>query len=165
MKQTEDQIKAYKEMASNPADTMESQIRAYLESNCQKFIADKMERCLEHLYDCAYEILEGKIGEIPNKVCFRICQDYFDDEMWKKEDEQKAKEEAERKAREAKAAQKAKDAKVKTGDMFKSTIDDVPEPKECPRCKTKVYYLYDGLCSTCKAKADKEKNNPQLSLF
>ena len=49
--------------------------------------------------------------------------------------------------------------------MFKSTIDDLPEPKECPRCKTKVYYLYEGLCSTCKAKADKEKNNPQLSLF
>lgn len=166
MSATKEQLKAYKEMASASPDTMQSQIKKYLEEHCQKFIENKLDRCMEYLEDCAFDILDGKNGDIPDEVCFRICQDYFDDEVWKKEDEENAKEEAERKAREAKAIQKAKDSKVKTGDMFKATVDDVKlEQKECQMCKTKVYYLYEGLCAGCHAKAEKEKNNPQLSLF
>lgn len=169
MKPNEKQIEAYKDMAKGSV-TMEQAIWAYLAANCDKFNQDKMDRCMKYLNECALSILDGETGDIPDEVCYRICMDYFNDEIWKEEEKQEAREKAEKQAKEAaqrrKEKQLAADKKTKTGDIFSSHIDDVKmEPKECTRCKTKVYTLYEGLCATCKAKAEKEKNNPQLSLF
>ena len=109
MKPTEAQLEAYKAMAKESAgDDMESQIRENLQKTCDKFPGneDKLDRCLEYLNGCAMEILDGKNGDVPDEVCFRICRDYFNDEIWKKEDEEKAEALAKKKA-EAEAKKKA----------------------------------------------------------
>ena len=90
-------IEAYKAMAKDSeCPSMETQIRENLYRTCDKFAGneDKFERCISYLEECASEILEGKNGDVPDEVCFRICRDYFNDEIWKKEDEEEAREKA-----------------------------------------------------------------------
>lgn len=83
-------IKDYKEMAAASTDTMESKIKAHLIENCFKYDESKFEGCMTYLVNIAKEILDGKNGEVPDDVCYRICRDYFDDEIWRKEEEEKA---------------------------------------------------------------------------
>lgn len=73
-------IEAYKAMAKDSeCPSMETQIRENLERTCDKFAGneDKFERCISYLEECAKKILEGKNGDVPDEVCFRICRDYF----------------------------------------------------------------------------------------
>lgn len=91
-------IKEYKEMAAASPDTMESKIKAHLIENCFKYDESKFDGCMEYLVNIAKEILGGKNGEVPDDVCYRICRDYFDDEIWRKEEEDKARRETEEKA-------------------------------------------------------------------
>ena len=122
----QEQIAAYREMAKNASEnSMEAQIRANLESTCDKFAGneDKFDRCMSFLVQCANEILEGKNGEISDEVCFRICRDYFNDEIWKVEDEENAKEKAEK---EKKTPEKS--AKTKKKAPAKPT-NPSPEPE------------------------------------
>ena len=101
MKPTKEQLEAYKAMAKEGAvASMEAQIRENLVKTCDKFAGneDKFDRCIAYLNDCAREILESRNGDVPDEVCYRICRDYFNDEVWKKEDEEKAAKEAKRKA-------------------------------------------------------------------
>lgn len=107
-----EQIAAYREMAKNASEkSMEAQIRANLESTCDKFAGneDKFNRCMAFLKKVCLEMLGGEdaaecdenrsyktlSGEIPDEVCFRICRDYFNDEIWKAEDEEEARKKAE----------------------------------------------------------------------
>jgi hypothetical protein len=109
-------IEAYKAMAKDSeCPSMEAQIRENLLKTCEKFAGneDKFERCLSYLEECASEILEGKNGDVPDEVCFRICRDYFNDEIWKKEDEEEAREKAEAEERAAKNEAKKKAAEEK----------------------------------------------------
>ena len=109
----QEQIAAYREMAKNASEnSMEAQIRANLESTCDKFAGneDKFDRCMLFLKKVCLEMLGGEdaaegdenrnckklSGEIPDEVCFRICRDYFNDEIWKAEEEELAKEKAEK---------------------------------------------------------------------
>lgn len=92
------QVKEYKEMLAASPDTMESKIKAHLIDNCFKYDESKFEGCMTYLVNIAKEILDGKNGEVPDDVCYRICRDYFNDEIWAKEDEAKAAKEAKRKA-------------------------------------------------------------------
>lgn len=102
----DEQIAAYREMAKNAGEnSMEAQIRANLESTCDKFAGneDKFDRCMLFLQKVCLEMLGGEdaaedvqdenykklSGEIPDEVCYRICRDYFNDEIWKAEDEEK----------------------------------------------------------------------------
>ena len=107
----QEQIAAYREMAKNASEnSMEALIRANLESTCDKFAGneDKFDRCMNFLVQCAKEILEGKNGDIPDEVCYRICRDYFNDEIWKAEDEEeeRAKEKAEKESKKNKKTAK-----------------------------------------------------------
>lgn len=113
------QIEAYKRMASESAGDMISKIKENLVQTCDKYKGneDKFEKCFAYLTECAKEILDNKSGAIPDDVCYRICRDYFNDELWKKEAEEKAKKELE--AAKHKTAKKAEKAKKKT--VFKST--------------------------------------------
>lgn len=126
----QEQIAAYREMAKNASEnSMEAQIRANLESTCDKFAGneDKFDRCIAFLGQCANEILEGKNGDIPDEVCYRICRDYFNDEIWKVEDEEerRAKEKAEK---EKKAPEKSAKNKKKAPAKPKNTVPE-PEPE------------------------------------
>ena len=124
----QEQIAAYREMAKNASEnSMEAQIRANLESTCDKFAGneDKFDRCMDFLVQCANEILEGKNGDIPDEVCFRICRDYFNDEIWKVEDEERANAKAEK---EKNAPEKSAKTKKKTPAKPTNPAPD-PEPE------------------------------------
>ena len=112
----EQQIEAYKRMASESAGDMISKIKENLVQTCDKYKGneDKFEKCFAYLTECAKEILDNKSGAIPDDVCFRICRDYFNDELWKAEEEEKAK-----KALEAAKYKTTKKAKKKP--VFEST--------------------------------------------
>lgn len=118
MKPTTEQIEAYKAMTKEQGcASMKEQIKENLERTCDKFAGneDKLDRCISYLEDVASQILDGKSGDVPDEVCFRICRDYFNDEIWKVEDEEaaQAKAEAEERARRAEEKKKAKAEKGK----------------------------------------------------
>jgi hypothetical protein len=136
----EEQLAAYKEMAKNASENgMEAQIRANLESTCDKFAGneDKFDRCMAFLKKVCLEMLGGEdaaegdengnyktlSGDIPDEVCFRICRDYFNDEIWKAEDE-----ENERKKAEKEKNAPAKSAKTKKRTPAKTT-NSAPDPE------------------------------------
>ena len=124
-------IEAYKAMAKDSeCPSMETQIRENLERTCDKFAGneDKFERCISYLEECASEILEGKNGDVPDEVCFRICRDYFNDEIWKKEDEEEAREKAEAEEHAILAAEKK--AKDKNGKKAKKAKPRKAKPEE-----------------------------------
>ena len=101
MKPNKEAIEAYKALAKeSPARSMKEQIIANLKATCDKFAGneDKIDGCMEYLTECAREILNGKNGEVDDDTCYRICRDYFNDEIWAKEDEARAAKEAKRKA-------------------------------------------------------------------
>lgn len=132
----QEQIAAYREMAKNASEnSMEAQIKANLEATCDKFAGneDKFDRCMNFLVQCANEILEGKNGEIPDEVCFRICRDYFNDEIWKAEDEEEARKKAEEEERAKAKAEKEKKAPKKSAKTKKKTpakpTNPAPEPE------------------------------------
>lgn len=137
----QEQIAAYREMAKNASEnSMEAQIRANLESTCDKFAGneDKFNRCMVFLKNVCLEMLGGEdaaegvedgnfktlSGDIPDEVCFRICRDYFNDEIWKAEDE-----ENERKKAEKEKKAPAKSAKTKKKAPAKPT-NPAPEPEQ-----------------------------------
>ena len=134
----QEQIAAYREMAKNASEnSMEAQIRANLESTCDKFAGneDKFDRCMNFLVQCANEILNGKNGEIPDEVCFRICRDYFNDEIWKAEDEENERKKAEEERLAKKKAEKEKKAPEKSAKAKKkaparpTNLAPDPEPE------------------------------------
>lgn len=134
----QEQIAAYREMAKNASEnSMEAQIRANLESTCDKFAGneDKFDRCMAFLKKVCLEMLGGEdaaegdenmnckilSGEIPDEVCFRICRDYFNDEIWKAEDEENERKKAEEERLAKEKAEKEKKAPEKSAKTKKRT--------------------------------------------
>lgn len=125
-------------MAKNASEnSMEAQIRANLESTCDKFAGneDKFDRCMAFLKKVCLEMLGGEdaaegdenrnckklSGEIPDEVCFRICRDYFNDEIWKAEDEENERKKAEEERLAKEKAEKEKKAPGKSAKAKKKT--------------------------------------------
>ena len=148
-----EQIAAYREMAKNASEnSMEAQIRANLESTCDKFAGneDKFDRCMVFLKKVCLEMLGGEdaaegdenrnckilSGEIPDEVCFRICRDYFNDEIWKTEDEENERKKAEEEERAKEKAEKEKKAPEKSAKNKKKApakpTNTAPEPEPEP---------------------------------
>ena len=140
----EEQIAAYREMAKNAGEnSMEAQIKANLESTCDKFAGneDKFDRCMAFLNKVCMEMLGGAdaaedvqdenykklSGEIPDEVCFRICRDYFNDEIWKAEDEEEARKKAEDEERAKAKAEKESKKNKKTEKAQAKTTKPAPE--------------------------------------
>ena len=135
----EEQIAEYREMAKNASEnSMEAQIKANLESTCDKFKGNenKFDRCMAFLKNVCMEMMGGEdaaedvqdgnykklSGEIPDEVCFRICRDYFNDEIWKAEDEERAKAKAE------KESKKNKKTSKKTGKKTEKAKAEATKP-------------------------------------
>ena len=108
MKPSKEAIEAYKEMAKASPASMKAKIEANLRATCDKFPGheDRLEGCMEYLVNIAREILNGKNGEVDDDTCYRICRDYFNDEIWKKEAKRKADKEKLDKIRSDKKAKK-----------------------------------------------------------
>jgi hypothetical protein len=140
----DEQIAAYREMAKNASEnSMEAQIRANLEETCDKFAGneDKFDRCMAFLKKVCLEMLGGEdaaegdengnyktlSGDIPDEVCFRICRDYFNDEIWKAEDEENER----KKAEEERAKARAENEK-KTSAKSKKATKNTPAKQQKP---------------------------------
>lgn len=156
MKPNKEQLEAYKAMAKDSPDSMKAKIRAHLETNCPKFAGneDKLDDCLDYLTACACEILDSKSGDVADEVCYRICRDYFDDELWTKEEKP---EPAPKKA-EKKVPKKApKKAAIKSTPTPPNPIIEAakkePEKLKFPTCRVcgrEVINVYkDGMCVEC----------------
>ena len=104
-------LEQYKAMAKK--GTMEERIDAHLKDNCEKYDPKKLKDCVKHLVDVARKILDGNNGEVPDEVCFKICRDYFNDELWKEEPQGK-------KAKKSKKAEKV--------EVVKKAEEPRPEP-------------------------------------
>ena len=150
----EEQIAAYREMAKNASEnSMESQIRANLEATCDKFTGneDKFDRCMAFLNKVCMEMLGGAdaaedvqdenykklSGEIPDEVCFRICRDYFNDEIWKAEDEEEARKKAEDEERAKAKAEKEKPTK-RSGWKIRTLLSPTVMPGEKVKVESRV---------------------------
>ena len=135
----QEQIAAYREMAKNASEnSMDAQIRANLETTCDKFAGneDKFDRCMVFLKEVCLEMLGGEdaaegdenvnyktlSGDIPDEVCFRICRDYFNDEIWKAEDEENERKKAEEERLAKEKAEKKKKAPARP-------TNPAPEPE------------------------------------
>ena len=124
------QIEDYKKMAKEAASqSMEAQIKANLEKTCDKFKGheDKLHGCIAYLTSVAKEILGGKNGDVADEVCFRICRDYFNDEIYLQEEEEKAA----KKTLEKKAPKNKKTVAEKARERLASKAEE-PKPEEKP---------------------------------
>lgn len=177
----QEQIAAYREMAKNASEnSMEAQIRANLESTCDKFAGneDKFDRCMEFLKKVCLEMLGGEdaaegvedgnfktlSGDIPDEVCYRICRDYFNDEIWKAEDE-----ENERKKAEEERLAKEKSEKKEPAKPTNSAPE--PEPEKAGTEKPVAVVQEEPVTadSLVKKVADRnrliiEENNKKLGI-
>lgn len=126
-KPNEKLLETYRQMAKDSAvPDMKQQIRENLLKTCDKFAGheDRLDDCIEYLMDCAREILDSKSGDVPDEVCYRICRDYFNDEIWKEAEAEKAEREvkAKEKAEKAEAKKKAAEAKKAAAEARKAEI-------------------------------------------
>lgn len=153
MKPEKQAIIAYKAMMESSL-SMEEKCKDYLTKHCTKFNQDLMERCMKYLTECAKEILNSTSGEVPDDVCYTICMDYFNDEIWKLEDKEKAEKEAKEAEKKRKQDQIAKDKKTKMQDIFSCSIDDIDDADDEEEIK-----------ETVKEPAPKKPETIQLSLF
>lgn len=130
MKLSKERLEAY---ASKIGQTPEQQINEYLSVNCESYKGneDKLQRCITHLNSVVREISKTGNGmtAVPDMVVFIICQDYFNEKLWKAEDEKaaKAKKEAEERAAKAKAE---KEAKAKKAEDKKKAEEEKQKAKD-----------------------------------
>lgn len=140
-------IENYKAMAKNSRRNAKSCIKKYLQDLAAKDILfrakydeSKFEGCFKFVTECAKAILSGKCGDVSDDVCYRIARDYFNDEVWKEEENSKAKkktstnpaedsededEEPEEAAVETSVQPEAKPAKKKLGELEQLSMFDV----------------------------------------
>ena len=168
-------------MAKNAGEkSMEAQIRANLESTCDKFAGneDKFDRCMAFLNNVCMEMLGGAdsaedvqdenykklSGEIPDEVCYRICRDYFNDEIWKAEDEERAKAKAEKESKKNKKTGK-KTEKVQA-EATKPAPESVATENEKPVAVVPETTTAEALVKKIAEKNRRlvEENNKKLGI-
>lgn len=122
MKPTKEMLKEYAAIAKKSNRDMKGCIKAHLVANCPKFAGheDKFDECIEYVTECAREILNGKNGEVADDACYKMARDFFNDELWDKD--------------EKKTAKKAAQAPV--WEMTEPTPEPEPEtPAQAPETK------------------------------
>lgn len=136
MKPTKEMLKDYKAIAKASKRNMKDCIKAHLVAHCPKFQGheDKFEECIEYVVDCAKEILENRPGEVADDACYKMARDFFNDELWEKDEKKTAK----------KAAQ-APDLEMTepTPDLEHETPAETPETKKAPEPELGQCSLFD----------------------
>lgn len=93
MKPTKEMLKEYAAIAKKSNRNMKDCIKAHLVAHCPKFSGheDKFDECIEYVTECAKEILDGKNGEVADDACYKMARDFFNDELWEKDEKKTAK--------------------------------------------------------------------------
>lgn len=92
-KPTKEMLKEYAAIAKKSSRNMKDCIKAHLVANCPKFVGheDKFNECIEYVTECAREILNGKNGDVADDACYKMARDFFNDELWDKDEKKTAK--------------------------------------------------------------------------
>lgn len=171
MKPEKERIDAYVAMAKNSSRDMTSCIKEYLQKNCEKFKEELIERCVSYVTSVAREILGSRdsakksslYGEVSDDVCYKVAMDYFNDEIWKAEDEEEAKKKAEheKKAAEKKAKELKKSGKSKNKP---ATISTSVKDADFKAMEKKVEPVKPSVSEEAKNER-KYKDDGQLDMF
>jgi hypothetical protein len=86
-------LKEYAAIAKKSNRDMKGCIKAHLIANCPKFAGheDKFDECIEYVTECAREILKNRPGDVADDACYKMARDFFNDELWDKDEEKPAK--------------------------------------------------------------------------
>ncbi len=93
MKPTKEMLKEYAAIAKKSSRNMKGCIKAHLVANCPKFAGheDKFDECIEYVTECAKEILKNRPGDVADDACYKMARDFFNDELWDKDEKKTAK--------------------------------------------------------------------------
>ena len=93
MKPTKEMLKEYEAIAKKSNRDMKGCIKAHLFANCPKFAGheDKFDECIEYVTECAKEILKNRPGDVADDACYKMARDFFNDELWDKDEKKTAK--------------------------------------------------------------------------
>ena len=88
MKPTKEMLKEYEAIAKKSNRDMKGCIKAHLFANCPKFAGheDKFNECIEYVTECAKEILKNRPGDVADDACYKMARDFFNDELWDKDE-------------------------------------------------------------------------------
>ena len=184
MKPSNEMLEAYKSMMASAPATMQEIIKAHLVANCRKYDEKLFDRCFEYMQETVMEMLGGQEtavdnkleGAIPADIVFRICRDYFNDEIWKKEEEEQAeKDRRQKEAAEKKAAKKAAkkapkkkvDPKIRkaTADFEKEQLDKERERIEKLKAKHVVKVIKpEKVLTSGNVKTSQDVKTPEQTL-
>jgi hypothetical protein len=136
MKPNKKTIEEYAAIAKKSSRDMKGCIRAHLVANCPKFAGheDKFDECIEYVTECAREILKNRSGNVADDACYKMARDFFNDELWEKDEKKPAK----------KAAQ-APDLELTepTPDPEPETTAEAEETKPAPKPEQGQCSLFD----------------------
>lgn len=92
-KPTKEMLKEYEAIAKKSNRDMKGCIKAHLFANCPKFAGheDKFDECIEYVTECAKEILKNRPGDVADDACYKMARDFFNDELWDKDEKKTAK--------------------------------------------------------------------------
>ena len=92
MKPTKEMLEEYAAIAKKSNRDMKGCIRAHLVTNCPKFAwhEDKFDECIEYVTKCAREILKNRPGDVADDACYKMARDFFNDELWDKDEKKTA---------------------------------------------------------------------------
>lgn len=152
MKPKKEAVDQYRQMAQAIPENDKDIIREHLRENCSKFDEAHFDGCMEYLQETVLELLGGResarkgklSGAVHADVVFKICRDYFDDELWKAKQESN-------KEREAKVAEAIDAAKSD------EASDTTPSENPAPAASVKPRESVSG-----KKKPEKPKENKKL---
>ena len=93
MKPTKEMLKEYAAIAKKSNHNMKDCIKDHLVANCPKFAGheDKFDECIEYVTECAKEILKNRPGDVADDACYKMARDFFNDELWDKDEKKTAK--------------------------------------------------------------------------
>lgn len=136
MKPTKEMLKEYAAIAKKSNRNMKDCIKAHLVANCPNFAGheDKFDECIEYVTECAKEILNEKNGEVADDACYKMARDFFNDELWDKDEKKTAK----------KAAQEPDlEMTEPTPDPEPETPAEAEETKPAPKLEPGQCSLFD----------------------
>ena len=152
MKPKKEAVDQYRQMVQDLLENDKDIIREHLRENCPKFDEAHFDGCMEYLQETVLELLGGResarkgklSGAVHADVVFKICRDYFDDELWKIEQES----DKERKAAVSEAIDAAKSDEA---------ADTTPSENPAPAAPVNPRASVSG-----KNKPEKPKENKKL---
>lgn len=136
MKPTKEMLKEYAAIAKKSNRDMKGCIRAHLVAHCPKFAGneDRFDECIGYVTECAREILKNRPGDVADDACYKMARDFFNDELWEKDEDKNARKPAEKAAQapDLELTEPTPDPEPETPNEAEETAPaPKPEPGQC----------------------------------